>query len=93
MEDPVPAKEKSRWFGQLLEVQRQVGRQRYGELVGQTVRVLCEGPGKTGPGYMSGRDEHNMVVDFIGDSTLCGHFVTVEVDRVASWALVGHRVD
>ncbi len=71
MDDPVPAEEKSRWFNQLLEVQRQVGRQRYGELVGQTVRVL----------------------DFIGDSTLCGHFVTVEVDRVASWALVGHRVD
>ena len=91
MEDSVPAAEKSRWFAQLQEVQRAIGSARFAGLVGQTLRVLVDGPGKQ-PGQMTGRDEHGTVVAFAGDEGLGGQFVRVKITEAQNWAVAGELV-
>lgn len=101
MEDPVPAKEKSCWFNELLEAQKARGMGAYEALVGKTIRILCEGEGKLKNGILGdiplegdnrvlmGRSEQGMVVDFIGNKSLIGQFVEVTITEAANWALAG----
>jgi tRNA-2-methylthio-N6-dimethylallyladenosine synthase len=101
MEDPIPAKEKSRWFSELLETQKECGMGHFDAMVGRTVRVLCEGEGKLKNGVLGevdltgeqmvlmGRNEQGMVVDFIGERALIGQFVEVKITEAANWALAG----
>ncbi len=92
MDDPVPAKEKSRWFQELLEVQRECSVAHNKSYVGQTLRVLADSVGKYGDGYLSGRTEHNVIVDFKGDKELIGSFVSVKITGALNWALVGEKI-
>ena len=89
MEDPVPAVEKSRWFRRLLDVQEQIGQEIYDGLVGQTFRILVEGPGRSGTGYLTGRTGQNVIVDFEGPEELIGRFVQVKVVKALRWAVIG----
>ena len=66
MEDPVPYAEKSRWLREIIEAQEEIASRRHRGLIGQTLRVLVEGPGKH-PGTMTGRSEQNIIVEFPGD--------------------------
>ena len=91
MEDPVPHEEKTRWFAQLLEIQDEIGRRRLARFEGRTVRVLCEGPGKTGEGYMSGRTDNGTIVDFPGDASLAGQFCDVKITQLQKFMLLGER--
>ena len=76
MEDPVPKEEKSRWFRELLDVQRKIGAEYYQTYVGKTFTVLADGKSDQG---LSGRTEFNAVIDFPGDESLIGKFLRVEV--------------
>ena len=103
MPDPVPAAEKSRWFQELLDAQREVGMVHYQNCVGKTLKVLVEGEGKlkngilpqeeidaAGGRVLMGRTEHNMVVDFVGPECLIGQFAQVTITAASNWALAGH---
>ncbi len=92
MEDPVPPEEKSRWFRQLLDVQEQIGQEIYDELVGETFRVLAEGQGKSGPGFLTGHTGQNVIVEFEGGEELLGCFVDVRITKALRWAVVGELV-
>jgi len=92
MDDPIPAEEKSRWFRQLLDAQEQIGQEIYDGLVGQTFRVLVEGEGKSGPGYLTGRTEQNVIVDFEGDEELIGSFINIRITKALRWAVIGEVV-
>lgn len=89
MDDPVPAAEKSRWFDRLLKTQEEVTARLHGSLIGQEVLVLCEGPGRTGEGWMAGRNSANTIVEFPGGEGLVGRFVPVVIEQAHNWALVG----
>ena len=100
MDDPVPAAEKSRWFQELLAVQKECGMRFYDGMEGQTVKVLCEGYGKekgilsgepvpAGQSLLMGRTEEGMVVDFFGADSLIGQFVPVTITRSQNFALAG----
>jgi len=101
MPDPVPAGEKSRWFNELLEAQRETGMAHYEGCVGKTLRVLVEGEGRLKNGILPevalekdqcvlmGRTAHNMVVDFVGPRALIGSFAHVSITAAANWALAG----
>lgn len=93
MEDPISDEEKSAHFQKLLRVQQEIGQSRYDAYVGKTVRVLVDGPGKSGEGYYSGRTENNIIVDFLGDASSLGQFVDVTVTKALNWALVGEQVN
>ena len=92
MDDPIPAKEKSRWFQELLDLQRECSAWHNQNYVGQTLRVLVDSVGKSDDGCVSGRTEQNMIVDFKGDRDLIGSFVSVKITASLGWALVGEKL-
>lgn len=92
MPDPVSAEEKGRWFRELLEVQQEVGGNAYKGYVGQVMRVLCEGRGRTRDGCLTGKTRQNVIVDFDGGEELIGQFVDVEITDALNWALLGKIV-
>lgn len=87
MEDPITQEEKSNWFQTLLETQREIGKRKYQCCVGNKYKVLVDGEGKSGEEYVTGRNEGYMIVDFIGDKSLIGKFVNVEITKSLNWAL------
>ncbi len=91
--DPVSAEEKGEWFRELLAVQSEIGRGLYEKYVGQTLRVLCEGEGRTDPSLLTGKTPQDVIVDFGGDKELIGKFVDVKIERAYQWALTGKIVN
>ncbi len=89
MPDPVSAEEKGKWFRELLGVQQDIGCSSYHEYVGKTLRILCEGEGRTDPALLTGKSRQNIIVDFDGDRELIGSFVDVEITEALAWALKG----
>ena len=52
-------------------------------------RVLAEGEGRSGGGWLSGRTESNDIVEFTGPREAIGRFVNVKIERALNWALFG----
>ncbi len=92
MDDPVPAEEKSRWFQELLAAQEEIGQLIYDRMVGQTVRVLAEGEGRSA-GMLTGRTGQNVIVEFPGDSAIIGRFVRVKVTKAMRSAVRGELAE
>ena len=93
MDDPVPEEEKGKWFRELLEVQGSIGEKAYEKYVGRTMRVLCEGRGRTDERLLTGKTRQNIIVDFAGSDELMGHFADVKITKALPWALVGEIVE
>lgn len=93
MDDPIETEQKMRWFQQLLDTQHELGAKQYGALVGKNVRVLCEGPGGSGEGYLTGRTETGVIVEFIGESIKIGQFVDIKVTKAKNWAVLGEIIE
>lgn len=93
MPDPISAEEKGKWFAELLEVQGMLGENAYNRYVGQTLRVLCEGGGRTDPALLTGKTPQDAIVDFAGDKSLIGKFVNVKIEKALNWALIGSIVE
>lgn len=93
MPDPISAEEKGKWFGELLEVQGRLGENAYNRYVGRTLRVLCEGGGRTDPALLTGKTPQDAIVDFAGDKSLIGKFVNVKIEKALNWALIGSIVN
>ncbi|MEG1027909.1 MAG: TRAM domain-containing protein, partial [Oscillospiraceae bacterium] len=90
MEDNISDAEKSKWFQELLQTQRAIGRQVYSSCVGKTYKVLVEGHGKEGG--LTGRNEQYMIVNFDGDDSYIGNFVNIKITKALNWALEGELV-
>ena len=92
MPDDTPHSVKSDRLQQLLALQRIIGEEVLQEYVGKTLRILVDGTGKSGEGYLTGRTDQFLIVDFPGDSALIGQFVTVKITKALNWALLGELV-
>ena len=92
MDDPVSDEEKGKWFRELLEVQGECGDEAYKKYVGQTMRILCEGRGRTDESLYTGKSRQNIIVDFNGNEQHIGQFVDVKITRALNWALVGEII-
>lgn len=92
LEDNITHKEKSKWFTQLLEAQRVIGKKMYDKYIGKTVKVLVEDYGKTGENFLTGKSEANIQVDFIGDKSLIGTFIDVKITDNLNWVLLGEKL-
>ncbi len=93
LEDPVPYKQKTEWFAELLQVQSEIGKQRYREQVGKTVRVLAEGQGRSGEGWLTGKTEHAVACEFLAPPDYVGRFATVKVTDAQNWSLIGELTE
>lgn len=92
MDDPISAEDKGKWFRELLDVQGRIGMDIYEKYVGQTLRVLCEGEGRTDNSLLTGKTPQDVITDFAGDSSLIGKFVDVKIEKAYNWALLGSIV-
>ena len=92
MPDPITREEKGKWFEELLQVQSEASAHSYDKFVGRTLRVLCDGVGKSRDNLLTGRTIHNIIVEFEGDKSLVGSFVDVKITSALNWAMVGEMV-
>lgn len=91
MDDPISTKEKGLWLRELLAVQEEITLERMNLLVGKTLRVLVDSLGKN-EGYLSGRSDTNIIVEFVGDPSLIGEFVDVKITTPCNWAVIGEKI-
>lgn len=91
MPDPVTHEEKTRWFSELLAAQEEIAAGRCRNMVGNTERVLVEERNPKN-GFLSGRTESSMIVEFPGEDSFIGEFVNVKITQARNWILRGEPV-
>lgn len=90
--EQVPDAEKSERFDRLLTAQNAIALEKNIPLVGQTLRVLCDGASKSDDAVYSGRTAGNKIVFFEGEPSMIGGFVNVKIQRAEAFALWGDAV-
>ncbi|MCR4593714.1 MAG: tRNA (N6-isopentenyl adenosine(37)-C2)-methylthiotransferase MiaB [Clostridiales bacterium] len=93
MDDPVSAEEKGKWFKELINLQESIARDNNKKMLGKTYRVLVEGPSKNLEGFLAGRTDGNVIVEFKGDSSLIGKYCYVRVTETLNWLVHGEYIE
>lgn len=91
MDDPVSRQEKGRWFNELIAVQEKIAGERTASMKGRCYRVLVEEKAKT-EGFLSGRTQGNVIIEFEGDDSLIGNFADIRVTNPRTWIVYGELV-
>ncbi len=89
MPDGISDEEKGQRMRELLSVQREVSSEHYKRFIGRTMRVLADDVSKKKQGYLTGKSNEFIIVEFEGDSSLIGQFVDVEITDAMNWAVSG----
>ncbi|MBR1561792.1 MAG: TRAM domain-containing protein, partial [Ruminococcus sp.] len=89
--DDISDKQKGLWLRELILEQREVTSEWLGRFVGRTLRVLPTGEGRKGEGWLTGKSDEDIIVEFQGDKSLVGKFVSVRAVKAMNWALEGIR--
>lgn len=92
MPDKISDEIKSERMRKLLEVQREISSERYQRFIGKKMRVLVDGISKKRKGFVSGKSNEYIIVEFEGDSSLIGQFVDVEIIESMNWAVIGKKI-
>ena len=93
MEDNISEKQKGLWLRELLMEQREVSSEWLSRFVGRKAVVLVEGESKKGNGFLTGKNDENIIVEFQGNKDLIGEFVDVEIIKAMNWALEGKLIN
>ena len=88
MPDPTPRKEKTDRMTRLLKLQDEIAMALVKAQVGQTVKVLVEGFGRS-EGTLSGRLDNNLTVEFTADASLMGSYANVHLTGARATVLLG----
>ena len=88
----VEQKTKNERFDRLLVLQNAIATEKNQPLVGQTLRVLCDGVSKNNAALYAGRTEGNKIAFFEGVPEDTGTFVEFVVERADAFALYGKKV-
>ena len=88
-DDRISDEEKGARMRKLLEVQREITTQNYKRFMGRKMRVLADGISKKHQGYLTGKSNEFIIVEFQGDESLIGQFVEIEVTETMNWAVRG----
>ena len=89
-EDGVPMAEKEARLRELQSLQQGIQRKKNRSLIGKEVEVLVDGLSRQG--QLKGRTRTNRVVNFDGDPSWVGEFVSVRVEAAGPNSLEGHRI-
>ena len=92
MENQIPSAVQSERFNRLLNLQNDIAYKINQKHLGETIRVLCDGPSKNNPDVMCGRTEGNKIVLFDGTSELTGQYVNIKINKCETFALIGEIV-
>jgi len=88
----VEQKTKNERFDRLLALQNAIATEKNQPLVGQTLRVLCDGVSKNNAALYAGRTEGNKIAFFEGVPEDTGKFVNFVADRADAFALYGKKI-
>lgn len=91
MKDQIPDSLKSERFARLIEVQNEISLSKNRELLGKTVRVLCDGASKNDPTACEGRTEQDKIVIFKGNASI-GDYVELRITQADTFNLYGEIV-
>ena len=94
--DPVSREEKGRWFKELCDVQEEIAAKRTAQMKGNTYEVLIEGESKNKKGWLSGRTDSNIIIEFPATAeqfALTGTYQNVLVTESLNWILRGELVN
>jgi len=83
---------KSQRMRKLLEVQREISSENYKRFIGRKMRVLVDDVSKKREGFVSGKSNEFIIVEFEGDKSLIGQFVDVEITDAMNWAVLGRMI-
>lgn len=86
--DPISHEEKTKWFEQLLDTQRNISTKYCESMISRTEKVLVEKKSNT-EGFLTARTQGNVVVEISGDESLVGKFVDVKIFGYKNWTLKG----
>lgn len=89
MTDTIPEEVKSHRMRELLEVQREISTENYRRFIGRRMCVLVDGVSKKRDGYVTGKSNEFIIVEFEGDKSLIGKFVETEITDSMNWAVTG----
>ena len=90
MPDDTDDKTKGLRLRELLLEQRENIEKLFSRFIGKEITVLCEDKGRQLA--LTGKNTENIIVEFDGDESLIGSFVTVKINRAANWALFGEVI-
>lgn len=91
MDDPVSRQDKGVWFKELTDLQERIAGERTASMKGRCYRVLVEEKAKL-DGFLSGRTQGNVIIEFEGDDSLIGTFADVRVTNPKTWIVYGELV-
>lgn len=92
MPDFVSDEIKGQRMRKLLEIQREISSENYRRFIGKKMRVLADDVSKKHKGYVSGKSNEFIIVEFEGDKSLIGQFVDVEITDAMNWAVRGRII-
>ena len=81
LDDPVPYKEKTRWLNELIALQHTISEEDNRAMEGRVLRVLVEHPSEHREGWMTGRWENGMLVQFPSTEQRVGTFCHVRITK------------
>ncbi len=88
--DTVSYEEKNKWFKELCDLQEEIASRHSAQMKGKTYRVLCEGKSKNLEGYLAGRTDGNVIIEFPStNNDLIGKFCYVKVTEPLNWLVRG----
>jgi tRNA-2-methylthio-N6-dimethylallyladenosine synthase len=89
--DDVAPETKSRRLNELIDLQREISRDKNRALIGETAEVLIEGVSDKDATRLSGRTRANKLMQFDGDlnASPAGSLVEVEAKEGFMWGFVG----
>jgi tRNA-2-methylthio-N6-dimethylallyladenosine synthase len=90
MSPQVPQEEKIRRLQAVNVAQNEATRRFHGSFIGESVRVLTQGPSKKDPARMAGKTGHNITVIYPrNERTEHRAFVDVDIEQAFNWGLAG----
>lgn len=92
MHDAVSDEIKGKRMRELLELQREITTEHYKRFIGRKMRVLVDDVSKKRNGFLTGKSNEFIIVEFEGDKSLIGQFVEIEVTDAMNWAVSGKIV-
>jgi tRNA-2-methylthio-N6-dimethylallyladenosine synthase len=93
MEPQVPPEEKIRRLQAVNAAQNEVTRRFNESFIGETVRVLAQGPSKKDATKMAGKSGHNTTVIYPRDQrTAYAPFADVAIEQAFNWGLAGTTI-
>ena len=94
MEEQVDEQTKNERLQQLMRLQNMKAKEESQKYLGQTVKVLVEGPSRKNPEMLTGRSSTHKIILFKSDrKDLKGQFVNVKIYDAKTWTLYGEMVE